>query len=148
MSSAKKMKMSPEIEESFLDIDKLKAATENYRINVDGGEFNIISSDNTHAFYLYIFENSKKASGAKQQDFILDTEEVSIDKVLSEGGDCLVPIDLDLTTKKGRRGSCMPRKRLRVWQVMWQKKTAESVVAAVVEMARDKTDYDVVITKN
>ena len=78
MSSAKKIlpesycyyfvSINRPLREPFLDIDILKDATKDYRINIDGGEFNIVSSDDTHAF-LYKFKNSKQASKATQEDF-------------------------------------------------------------------------------
>ena len=83
--SAKRMK-TPEITEStqksyyfvsincplkapFMDVDMLKEATKDYGINIDDGEFKIISSNVTHAFYLYQFKNSKPASKAMKVDF-------------------------------------------------------------------------------
>ena len=114
--SAKRMKTMPETTEStqksyyfvsincplrapFMDVDMLKEATKDYGINIDDGEFRIISSDVTHAFYLYQLKNSKPASKARQIHFSVVTEEVSTSTILCDEGDCLVTIDLDLTTK-------------------------------------------------
>ena len=72
--SAKRMKTLPETMEStqksyyfvsinrplrapFMDVNMLKKATKDYGINIDDGEFKIVSSDDTHAFY---FKNSNR----------------------------------------------------------------------------------------
>ena len=84
----------------FMNVDMLQEATKDYGINIDDGEFKIISSDVTHAFYLYQFKNSKLASKAMQIDFsVARRKEVSTSTTLCDEGDCLVTIDLDLTTK-------------------------------------------------
>ena len=62
------------LREPFLDVDMLKDATKSYRIDVDDGEFNIVSSNDTDVFYLNKFKNSKKASAATQEDFIMETK--------------------------------------------------------------------------
>ena len=65
------------------------------------------------------------------------TKEVSTSTILCDEGDCLVTIDLDLTTKSDAEKAA--------------EKAAESavsdVVAAVVEMAKKKTDYGLMITQ-
>ena len=142
--SAKRMKTLPETTESiyyfvsincplkepFLDVNMLKEATKGYRINIDDGEFLIISSDDTHAFYLYQFKNSKPASKAREIDFSVGMEDVSTSTILCDEGET---IDFDLTTKSDAEEAA--------------KKAVNDVVAVVVEMTKMKTDHEHMITQ-
>ena len=85
---------------SSMDVESLTKVAKKYKIN-PVGEFDLIGQtfENgvDHEFYLFKFNDSKPASGADDDDFVVNMVNVPTSKILCETGDCM-PIDFDLTT--------------------------------------------------
>ena len=85
---------------SSMDVESLTKVAKKYKINPIG-EFALIGQtfENgvDHEFYLFKFNDSKPASGADDDDFVVNMVNVPTSKILCETGDC-IPIDFDLTT--------------------------------------------------
>lgn len=85
---------------SSMDVESLTKVAKKYKINPIG-EFDLIGQtfENgvDHEFYLFKFSDSKPASGADDDDFVVNMVNVPTSKILCETGDCM-PIDFDLTT--------------------------------------------------
>ena len=96
-----------------MDVKLLKELTKDRRVDVQSGEFMIVSTDADHnLFYLYQFEKSKVANQAKKIDFIVADQSVPTRTILSDESrrSHLVSIDLELTTmsdaEKARKEAC------------------------------------------
>ena len=78
-----------------------------------------------HLFYLFKFKESKPASGAVRDDFVVDVLSVPTSKILSETQDCM-PIDFDLTTVRSA------------------KEAITKFAGEILDMVRKKTDHEII----
>ena len=114
-----------------MDYDSFEKDAKKYKVDVDG-TFDLVSKrfekGVNHEFYIYKFKEPKPASGAVEDDFIVDTLNVHTSKILLETEDCM-PIHFDLTTVRSAEDALA------------------KLAGEVIKMAKNKTAYDDMVNR-